>query len=69
VRMGPLGSVPANEATVTTAPTPGNLFTYDSASKSYSYNWKTDKKTMTGYYWKVGVIVDGQTFTVIIGLK
>jgi hypothetical protein len=69
LRMGPLGGVPVNEPTVTTAPTPGNLFTYDASSKSYSYNWKTDKKTMTGYYWKVGVIIDGQTFMVIIGLK
>jgi hypothetical protein len=69
VRMGPLGGVPVNEPTVTTAPTPGNLFTYDASSKTYSYNWKTDKKTMTGYYWKVGVVIDGQTFTVIIGLK
>jgi hypothetical protein len=69
VRMGTLGGVPVNEPTVTTAPTPGNLFTWDPSSQTYSYNWKTDKKTMTGYYWRVGVLIDGQTFTVVIGLK
>jgi hypothetical protein len=69
VRMGPLGGVPVNEPQVVTAPTPGNQFTLDSSSLTYSFNWKTDKKTMSGYYWKVGVLVDGQTFTVLIGLK
>ena len=69
VRMGPLGGVPINEPTEVTAPTPGNLFTWDAVAQQYKYNWKTDKKTMAGYYWRVGVLIDGQTFTVLIGLK
>ncbi|HEV7886604.1 MAG TPA: PxKF domain-containing protein, partial [Acidimicrobiales bacterium] len=44
-------------------------FTFDSGKKLYKYNWKTDKN-MSGYWWRVGVMLDdGTIHTVIIGLK
>ena len=69
VKIGPLGGAPVNEPTLTAAATAGGAFTWDAKTQTYSFNWKTDKKTMAGWYWRVGVLVDGQAFTVVIGLK
>jgi hypothetical protein len=61
-----LGGAPVNEAAPLEAPSSGYNFSYD--GHKYAYNWKTTTKDK-GYYWKVGVLLDGVQYTVIIGLK
>ena len=68
-RLNAIASGVPNEAAVIAPATSGWTFTWDPVAQQYSYNWKTDKKGQAGYYWRVGVLLDGVTYTVIIGLK
>ena len=50
------------------APTNSNLFRYDAASRQYVFNWNTKGLRAGNYILSIGTC-DGQTRTVIIGLK
>ncbi|WP_420183590.1 OmpL47-type beta-barrel domain-containing protein [Knoellia sp. CPCC 206435] len=60
-------SAAVNEAAYTATPTVGG--TYALSGTQYQYNWKTEK-SMSGYYWRVGVALDdGKTYYVNIALR
>ena len=65
-RLGPLSGGINETGDPLAVPSSGFDFSYD--GQKYSYGWKT-KKSDKGYYYKVGVLLDGVQYTVIIGLK
>ncbi len=62
-------AMPVDESAYAATATTGGSFRWDSTSQQYIYNWQTSSAS-AGKFFRIGVkLDDGQTYSVVIGLR